>query len=93
VRIKKRFLDFHIHLGGYFNEDVIKAKSDNYPNQLKVIVGFAYTVFPLITQIADFYTKIYTQTQPLRLKRPGTILLTKLFEPAIVNLLNVVVCH
>ena len=54
---------------------------------------FACTFCPFITQIVDFYSKIYTQTQPLRLKELRHCFVDKSFKPAIVNLLNVVVCH
>jgi hypothetical protein len=47
----------------------------------------------LITQIVDFYSKIYTQTQPPRFKRLRHYFVGKPIKPAIVNLLNVVVCH
>jgi hypothetical protein len=54
----------------------------------------AYTLFyPLITQIADYYSKFYTQTQPLRFKLLRHHFVDKPFKPAIVNLLNVVVCQ
>lgn len=66
-------------------------------DKLNAIAQFAYTLpqltFPLITQFVDFYSKIYTQTQPIRFKQLRHHFVGKLFKPAIVNLLNVVVCH
>ena len=46
----------------------------------------AYT---LITQIVDFYSKFYPQTQPLRFKIVRHYFVGKAIKPAIVNLLNV----
>jgi len=54
------------------------------------IAVFAY---PLITQIVDLYSKIYTQTQPLRFKKPGHHFVAEIINQQLFNLLNEVVCH